>query len=119
MLYICQKYIFLITIMAWLVFLKLKYQSHDGNEEYILLADVLTCDVLPIDTFEQTFVVLKGMLQSPHLKCHVNNIGIDKSLSNSDIFEHRCLQNTNKLYKYSGKCDNQHELKNILDTAMV
>ena len=31
-----------------------------------------------IDTFEQKYVVLKGMLQSPRLKDYVNTIGIDQ-----------------------------------------
>ena len=33
--------------------------------------------VLSIGTFEKQCVVLKGMLQSPRLKYHVNTIGID------------------------------------------
>ena len=36
--------------------------------------------VLSIHTFEQTCVVIKGMLQSPRLKYHMNTIGIDQSL---------------------------------------
>ena len=34
--------------------------------------------VLLIDTFEQQCVVLKGMLQSPRLKYHLQTIGIDQ-----------------------------------------
>ena len=34
--------------------------------------------VLSIDTFEQQCVVLKGMLQSPKLKDHLQTIGIDQ-----------------------------------------
>ena len=34
--------------------------------------------VLSIDTFEQQCAVLKGMLQSPQLKDHVQTIGIDQ-----------------------------------------
>ena len=34
--------------------------------------------VLSIDTFEQKCVMLKGMLQSPRLKDHVQTIGIDQ-----------------------------------------
>ena len=37
--------------------------------------------VLSIDIFEQKFVVLKGMLQSPRLKYHVQTIGVDQYLS--------------------------------------
>ena len=61
--------------------------------------------VLSIDTFEQQCVVLKGMLQSPRLKDHVQNIGIYQSLSNNAIYEQRCLENTKKLYKQAGNCD--------------
>ena len=53
--------------------------------------------VLSIDTFEQQFVVLKGMLQSPRLKYHVQKIGIYKSLSNNDLYEHKFLENIKKL----------------------
>ena len=49
----------------------------------------------------------------------MKNIGIDKSLSNNDLYEHKCIQNINKLYKRSGKCDNQQQLKYILDADMV
>ena len=61
--------------------------------------------VLSIDTFEQQCVVLKGMLQSSRLKYHVKTIGIDQSLSNNSLYEHKCLENIKKLYKHAGKCD--------------
>ena len=35
--------------------------------------------ILPIDTFEQQFVVLKVMLKSPRLKYHMKTIGIHQS----------------------------------------
>ena len=47
--------------------------------------------VLVIDTFEQQCVVLKVMLQSPRLKYHVQTIGIDPSVNNNDIYEHKFL----------------------------
>ena len=75
--------------------------------------------VLRIDTFEQQFVLLKDMLQSPCLKDHVNTIGIDQSLSNNALFEHKCLQNINKIYKHSGKCEYQQQFKYINKAAMV
>ena len=75
--------------------------------------------VLSIDTFEQQCVVLKGMLQSPRLKYHVQTIGIDQSLSNNALYEHKCLQNTNKLYKHAGKCDDQQKFKDIIEVNMV
>ena len=75
--------------------------------------------VLSIDTFEQQCVVLKGMLQSPRLKYHVQTIGIDQSLSNNAIYEHKCLENIKKLYKQAGKCDDQQKFKDIIEAAMV
>ena len=75
--------------------------------------------VLSIDTFEQTCVVLKAMLQSSRLKDHVKTIGIDQYSSNNALFEHKCLKNTKKLYKHAGKCDDQQQLKDILEAAMV
>ena len=47
--------------------------------------------VLSIDRFEKQYVVLKGMLQSTRLNDHVKTIGIDQSLSNNAIYEHKCL----------------------------
>ena len=61
---------------------------------------------LSIDTFQQQCFVLKGMFQSPRLKDHVQTIGIDQYLSNNAIYEHKCLENINNLYKQAGKCDN-------------
>ena len=75
--------------------------------------------VLLIDTFEQLYVVLKVMLQLPHLKYHMKTIGIDQYLSNNDLYEHKCLQNIKKLYKHAGKCDKQKKFKDIIDAAMV
>ena len=75
--------------------------------------------VLSIDTFEQQCVVFKGMLQSPRLKNHVQTIGIDPSLGNNAIYKHKCLENIKTLYKQAGKCDDQQQLKNILEAAMV
>ena len=72
-----------------------------------------------IDTFEQQCVVLKGMLKSPQLKGHVHTIGIYQSLSNNAIYEHKFIENIKKLYKQSGKCDNQKKFKDILEADMV
>ena len=59
------------------------------------------------------------MLQSTRIKYHVKTIGIEQYLSNSALFEHRFLQNINKLYKHAGKCDDQQQFKDILEAAMV
>ena len=58
--------------------------------------------VFSTGTFKQQCFVLKGMLQSLRLKFHVKTIGIDQYLSKNSVFEHKCLQNINKLYKHSG-----------------
>ena len=75
--------------------------------------------VLSIDTFEKQCVVLKGIIQSPRLKYHVQTIGIHQSLSNNAIYEHKCLENIKKVYKQAGKCDDQQQFKDILEAAMV
>ena len=75
--------------------------------------------VLLIDTFEKKCVVLKVMLQSPCLKDHVKAIAINHSLSNTALFEHKCPQNIKKLYKHSGKCDDQQQFKDTTEGAMV
>ena len=75
--------------------------------------------VLSIYTFEQQYVVLKGILQSLRLNDHVHTIGIDQSLINNSISEPKCLENIKKLYKQAGKCDDQQQLKDILEAAMV
>ena len=59
------------------------------------------------------------MLQSNRLKDHIQNIGIDPSLSNNTIHEHKCLEKIKKWYKQASKCDNQQQFKVILEAAMV
>ena len=59
------------------------------------------------------------MFQSPLLKAHVQTIGIDPSLSNNNIYEHKCLENIKILYKQAGKCDDQQQFKDIIEAAMV
>ena len=59
------------------------------------------------------------MLQLPLLKDHVQNIGIDQSLTNNAIYNHKCLENIKKLYKQAGKCDKKQQFKYILEAPMV
>ena len=40
-------------------------------------------------------------------------------LSNSAMYEHRCLENIKSLYKYAGKHDNRQQYKAIIEAAMV
>ena len=44
---------------------------------------------------------------------------LDQSLRNSRIYEHRCLENVKKLYKSSGKWDDQQHYKAIIESEMV
>ena len=74
---------------------------------------------ISVDTFEQQCAVLKGMLQSNRLKDNMKTIGIDLSLSNNALLEHRCLQNIKKLCKKFGKRDNQQQFKDILEAIIV
>ena len=59
------------------------------------------------------------MLQSPRLEDHMNTIGINQSLCNRYYFEHKCLNNIIYIYQHAGKCDNQKNFKDILDSVMV
>ena len=72
--------------------------------------------ILSIDKFEQQCVVIKGMLQSQRLQYHMKTIGIEQSLCNRSSFEHKCKNNIKKIYQHAGKCDDQQNLKDILDS---
>ena len=45
-------------------------------------------------------------------------IGVDQSLSNSALYEHRCLVNIKKLYKVAVKCEYQYRYKAIIGSAL-
>ena len=75
--------------------------------------------ILSIGTFEQKYVVIKGMLQLPCIEDHMKTIGIDLSLCNRSSFEHKCLNNIKNIYQHAGKCYDQQNLKCILDASMV
>ena len=59
------------------------------------------------------------MLQSSRLEDHMNNICIDQLLCTRPSFEHKYMNNIKKLYQYADKCDDQQNLKDILDATMV
>ena len=59
------------------------------------------------------------MLQSPQLKDHVQTAGIDPSLSNNDIYEHKYLEDIKKVYKEAGNCDDQQQFKYVIGAYMV
>ena len=62
--------------------------------------------------------MLKGMLQSPCLKYHLQTIDINQSSSRNALYEHKSLENIKKLYKHASKCDDQKKFKDILEDAM-
>ena len=75
--------------------------------------------ILYVETFEQKFDLLKGVLQSPRLKDHIKTIGIDQSVRNMDSFEHICFNNTKKIYQRAVKCDDQQNFKDIIEDDRV
>ena len=74
--------------------------------------------ILDIESFEKC-VFIKGLFQSDQLKQHMVIIGIYQLLSNSAIYEYRCLENIKKLYTSAGKFDDQHQYKSIIEAEMV
>ena len=46
-------------------------------------------------------------------------IRLDQLLINSDMHEHRCLENINKLYQSSRKYNDQQQYKTIIEAPMV
>ena len=50
-------------------------------------------EIFEIDSFEQQCLIIKGLLHYEQMKKHMVAIGIDKSLSNSALYERRFLKN--------------------------
>ena len=75
--------------------------------------------ILSIDTLEQKCVVIICMLKSSRLEDHMETIDMDRSSFTRSYFEHRCMNNTEYIYKYTGKCDDQQNLKDILEAALL
>ena len=71
--------------------------------------------IIDIESFEQQYFILKDLLQSDWMKQHIITIGIDKLLSNCEMYEHRCLVSIKKLYTYDGKCNYQIQFKAIIE----
>ena len=59
------------------------------------------------------------MLQSSDLEDNMKIIGIYQSLCTRSSFEQKCMNNVKMIYQHAGKCDDQQNLKNILDASMV
>ena len=75
--------------------------------------------ILYINTFEQQCFVIKCSLQSSRIEYHMKTIGIDQSSFNMSSFEHRCMNNIKKIYQHAGKCDDQQNIKDIIDAAVM
>ena len=58
-------------------------------------------------------------MQSSRLEDHMNNIGIDQLSFIRYSFKHRCMNNIKKIYQHAGKCDDQQNLKDIIDAAIL
>ena len=63
--------------------------------------------------------MLKCVLQSPLLKDHIQIIGIDQSLSNNNIYDHKCLGNIKNYTNKMVSVENQKQFKDILEADMV
>ena len=75
--------------------------------------------IFEIDSFEELYVIIKGLLQSKQLKDHMVAIGVGQQLSKCALYEHRCLENINNLCKTTSKCDDQHTCRYIHEATMV
>ena len=75
--------------------------------------------IFSIDTSEQTYVLIKFMLQSERLEDHMKTIGIYQSLCNRSSFEKRFLNNIKNICQHAGKYDDQQNLKDILNATIV
>ena len=75
--------------------------------------------IIEIHSFDKQCVIIKGLLQPKLLKQHMVTIVVGQSSSNSKTYEHRCLENIKKLYKSSGKYDDQQQKKYIKEAATV
>ena len=59
------------------------------------------------------------MLQSSRLEDHMKTIGIDQSSFASSSFDHRYMNNIKKISQHAGKCDDQQNLKDVIDAAIL
>ena len=59
------------------------------------------------------------MLQSLRLEDHMKTIDIYQSSFVRSSFEHRCMNNIKKIYQHAGKCDDQQNLKDIIDADIL
>ena len=49
----------------------------------------------------------------------MKTIGIDQSSFARSSFEHRCMNNIKNIYQHAGKCDDQKNLKDLIDADVL
>ena len=49
----------------------------------------------------------------------MKTIGIEQSSFAGSSFEHRCMNNIKKIYQHADKCDDQQNIKDIIDAAII
>ena len=59
------------------------------------------------------------MLQSSRVEDHMKTIGTDLYTFARSYFDHRCMNNIKNIYQHAGKCDDQQNLKYIIDAAIL
>ena len=59
------------------------------------------------------------MLQSSRLEDHMKTIGIDQTSFTRSSFEQRCMNKIKNIYQHAGKCDDQQNLKYIIDADIL
>ena len=64
-------------------------------------------------------MVIRVLLQSERLKEHMVKISVDKSLSNSSLYEHKCLENIKNIYQSDGRYYDQEQCKEIIEADVV
>ena len=59
------------------------------------------------------------MLQSSRIEDNIKTIGIYQSSFTRSSFGHRFMNNTKKIYQHTGRCDDQQNLKGIIDADII
>ena len=49
----------------------------------------------------------------------MKTIGMDQTSFARSTFEHRCMNNIKKIYEHAGKCDDQQNIKDIIDSSIL
>ena len=78
--------------VKWYLCFQMDGEISHAAQCYKLSAFIILIDlIIDIHSFDHQCVIIKVILQSKRLKQHMVTIGVDQSLSNSAMYEHRCL----------------------------